>query len=200
MWKKWKVWRHIIFTPPPSPCHKLSHFLRPPPPSGAWHTLWTAPYLFYFVRLAITPFFHAIPDNWFSFQHQLYMDLTFSQISKILLYSQTLDRNELNRIDSIRMEWNRIESNRIESNRIELNWILSHRKNCISDWTKHNHWIYHNIIDEFYIIGERISKRKLCQIGKWSKWIRRRQSLYGAVIPLVMWEWKRCLQHTVYPW
>ena len=29
---------------PPSPCHKLSHFLRPPPPSGAWHTLWTAPY------------------------------------------------------------------------------------------------------------------------------------------------------------
>ena len=43
MWivKKWKVWRHMIFPPPP--CHKLSHFLRPPPPSGAWHTLWTAP-------------------------------------------------------------------------------------------------------------------------------------------------------------
>ena len=41
--EKWKVWRHMIFTP--SPCHKLSHFLRPPPPSGAWHTLWTAPKL-----------------------------------------------------------------------------------------------------------------------------------------------------------
>ena len=24
------------------PCHKLSHFLRSPPPFGAWHTLWTA--------------------------------------------------------------------------------------------------------------------------------------------------------------
>ena len=45
MWivKKWKVWHHMNFTPPPSPCHKLSHFLRPLPPSGAWHTLWTAP-------------------------------------------------------------------------------------------------------------------------------------------------------------
>ena len=26
----------------PLPCHKLSHFLRPPP-LGAWHTLWTSP-------------------------------------------------------------------------------------------------------------------------------------------------------------
>ena len=32
MWKKLKVWCHMIFTLPPSPCHKLSHFLRPPPP------------------------------------------------------------------------------------------------------------------------------------------------------------------------
>ena len=31
----------MIFTS--SPCHKLSHFLRPPSPIGAWHTLWTAP-------------------------------------------------------------------------------------------------------------------------------------------------------------
>ena len=28
--KTLKVWCHMIFTP--SPCHKLSHFLRPPPP------------------------------------------------------------------------------------------------------------------------------------------------------------------------
>ena len=27
---------------PPSPCHKLSHLLGPPPPR-AWRTLWTAP-------------------------------------------------------------------------------------------------------------------------------------------------------------
>ena len=42
MWKNWKcdVTQSL---PPPSPCHKLSHFLRPPPPLGAWHTLWTAP-------------------------------------------------------------------------------------------------------------------------------------------------------------
>ena len=34
------VTSHDLY-PPPSV--KLSHFLRPPPPSGAWHTLWTAP-------------------------------------------------------------------------------------------------------------------------------------------------------------
>ena len=39
--KKLIVWRHMISPPPP--CHKLSHFLRPPPPFGAWHTFWTAP-------------------------------------------------------------------------------------------------------------------------------------------------------------
>ena len=40
--KKWKVWRHMIFTPPPpvTNCHTFSD---PLPPSGAWHTLWTAP-------------------------------------------------------------------------------------------------------------------------------------------------------------
>ena len=36
------VTSHDLY-PPPLACHKLSHFLRPPPPSGACHTLWTAP-------------------------------------------------------------------------------------------------------------------------------------------------------------
>ena len=38
------VTSHDLYPPPQ--CHKLSHFLRPPPPSGAWHTLWTAPKLY----------------------------------------------------------------------------------------------------------------------------------------------------------
>ena len=41
MWKNGKC--DVTWSSPPLPCHKLSHFLRPPPPSGAWHTLWTAP-------------------------------------------------------------------------------------------------------------------------------------------------------------
>ena len=32
----------MLFTP--SPCHKLSHLLGPPPRPRAWRTLWTAPY------------------------------------------------------------------------------------------------------------------------------------------------------------
>ena len=43
--KKWKVWRHIIFTPPPPPVTNCHTFSDPLPPSGAWHTLWTAPCL-----------------------------------------------------------------------------------------------------------------------------------------------------------
>jgi len=37
-----KVWRHMLLDT--LPCHKLSHFLGPPPPR-AWRTLWTAPYV-----------------------------------------------------------------------------------------------------------------------------------------------------------
>ena len=44
--KKWKVWRHMIFT---LPCHKLSHFLRPLPPlerdilyGHEWMTEWSS--------------------------------------------------------------------------------------------------------------------------------------------------------------
>ena len=39
-----KIECDVTWSLPPSPCHKLSHFLRPPS-LGAWHTLWTAPFM-----------------------------------------------------------------------------------------------------------------------------------------------------------
>ena len=51
---------HMIFTP----CLKLSHSLRPPPPR-AWHTLWTAPNLI----VVINPFLSKLNCEMFSKYH-----------------------------------------------------------------------------------------------------------------------------------
>ena len=43
MWKNWKC--DVTWSlPPPPPVTKCHTFSDPLPPSGAWHTLWTAPF------------------------------------------------------------------------------------------------------------------------------------------------------------